>query len=58
MKNFLENQNNENEEMIRVDGRAQILDLLRTVDAAYREMLLKGIEKRDKRLAQELRAAL
>jgi hypothetical protein len=46
------------EEMIRVDGKAQVLDLLRIADAEYREILLRGIERKDPRLARELRAAL
>lgn len=47
-----------NEQMIRVDGRRQVLDMLRAADPEFREVLLRGIEKRDARLAQELRRAL
>jgi hypothetical protein len=46
------------EEMIRVDGRAQVLEMLRAADPEFREVLLRGIEKRDARLALELRRAL
>ena len=46
------------EEMIRVDGHAQVLDLLRTADPEFREVLLRGIEKRDRELARTLRAEL
>lgn len=46
------------EGMIRVDGRGQVLELLRYVDPAYRETLLRGIEKRDPQLARELRREL
>jgi hypothetical protein len=46
------------EEMIRVDGRGQVLDMLRAADPEFREILLRGIEKRDARLAQELRRLL
>ncbi len=47
-----------NEESIRINGREQILDLLRSTDPAFREHLLRNLERRDKRLAQELRASL
>ena len=47
-----------NEEMIRVDGKAQVIDLLRTADPQFREVLLRGIEKKDPRLARELRASI
>lgn len=46
------------EEMIRVDGRGQVLDMLRVADPEFREILLRGIEKRDARLARELRRQL
>jgi hypothetical protein len=46
------------EEMIRVDGRGQVLDMLRAADPAFREIILRGIEKRDPQLARELRRAL
>ncbi len=46
------------EEMIRVNGKQQVIDMLRSADPAYRETLLRGIEKRDPWLARELRAAL
>ncbi len=46
------------EDMIRVNGKQQVLDLLRASDPAFRETLLRGVEKRDPRLARELRAAL
>ena len=51
--------NTRNQEvMIPVDGRGQVLDILRTADPAFRESLLRGIEKRDAQLAKELREAL
>lgn len=46
------------EDMIRVDGRGQILDMLRAADPAFRELILKRLEKRDPRLARALRAEL
>lgn len=46
------------EQMIRVDGRGQVLEMLRAADPEFREILLRGIEKRDRRLARELRAEL
>lgn len=46
------------EEMIRVDGRGQVLDMLRVADPEFREIILRGIEKRDPRLARELRRQL
>ncbi|MEW6057262.1 MAG: hypothetical protein AB1540_11690 [Bdellovibrionota bacterium] len=46
------------EEMIRVDGRGQVLEMLRAADPEFREVLLRGIEKRDAKLARELRKAL
>lgn len=46
------------EEMIRVDGRGQVLDMLRAADPEFRELLLRGIEKRDAQLARELRREL
>lgn len=51
-------QQNSQEEMIRVDGRGQVLDMLRAADPEFREILLRGIEKRDARLARELRREL
>jgi hypothetical protein len=46
------------EEMIRIDGREQVLDMLRAADPEFREVLLRGLEKRDARLARELRREL
>ncbi|MBI3557033.1 MAG: hypothetical protein HY074_12280 [Deltaproteobacteria bacterium] len=46
------------EEMIRVDGRGQVLEMLRAADPEFREVLLRGIEKRDAKLARELRREL
>ena len=46
------------EEMVRVDGRGQVLDMLRAADPEFREILLRGIEKRDAKLARELRREL
>lgn len=47
-----------NETPIRVNGKQQIIDMLRYADAGFRETILRGLEKRDPRLARELRAAL
>lgn len=47
-----------NEEMIRVDGKGQVLDMLRAADPEFREILLRGIERKDPRLARELRRCL
>ena len=46
------------EPMIRINGRAQILDMLRTADAEFRELILTRLAKRDRKLAQELREEL
>lgn len=46
------------EELIPVDGRQQVLDILRTADPVFRENLLRQIERRDPRLARELRRNL
>lgn len=53
-----DSKNNRNEEMIRVDGRGQVLEMLRVADPQFREILLRGIEKRDPKLARELRRDL
>ena len=57
------NQNNgsadgKTEEMVRIDGREQVLAMLRAADPDFREVLLRGLEKRDARLARELRREL
>jgi len=49
---------NQNEEMIRVNGKGQVIDMLRSADAQFRETILRGIEKRDPKLARELRREL
>jgi hypothetical protein len=46
------------EQMVRVDGRGQVLDMLRAADPEFRETILRGIEKRDAKLARELRREL
>jgi hypothetical protein len=46
------------EVMIPVDGKGQVLDMLRAADPEFREFILRGIEKRDARLARELRRDL
>ena len=46
------------EKMIPVDGRGQVLEMLRVADAAFREKLLRQIERRDPQLARELRRDL
>lgn len=48
----------EREQMIRIDGRGQILDMLRAADAEFRELILRRLEKRDPQLARELRREL
>ena len=40
------------EEMIPIDGRGQVLDMLRVADPEFREIILRGIEKRDALLAR------
>lgn len=49
---------NNKEDMIRVNGFAQVLEMLRVADHEFRETILRGIEKRDPRLARELRREL
>jgi hypothetical protein len=44
--------------MVRINGREQILDMLRTADADFRELILTRLAKRDSRLARELREEL
>jgi hypothetical protein len=44
--------------MIHVDGRGQVLDMLRAADPAFREVLLRGLERKDPGLARELRRLL
>ena len=46
------------EDMVRVDGRGQVLEMLRTADPTFRETILRGIESRDPNLARELRRRL
>lgn len=46
------------EELIPVDGRKQVLDMLRVADSAFREKLLRQIAARDAQLAYELRREL
>lgn len=46
------------EEMIRVNGKAQVIDMLRAADSKFRETILRGIERRDPKLARELRREL
>ena len=43
----------EKKKTIRVNGKQQVLDLCAS-DPAFRETLLRGVEKRDPRLAREL----
>ena len=50
--------NTPREKMIPVDGRGQVLEMLRVADAAFREKLLRQIERRDPQLARELRRDL
>ena len=51
-------QNTPKENMIPVNGMEQVLEMLRVADAEFREVLLRGIEKRDPRLARQLRLEL
>jgi hypothetical protein len=46
------------EKLIPVDGRGQVLEMLRVADPAFREKLLRQIERRDPQLARELRRDL
>ncbi len=46
------------EELIPIDGRQQVIDLLRAADPQFREQLLRQIAGRDPLLARELRARL
>lgn len=46
------------EELIPIDGRQQVLDMLRAADPLFREQLLRQIAGRDPLLARELRARL
>jgi hypothetical protein len=50
--------NTPREKMIPVDGRGQVLEMLRVADPAFREKLLRQIERRDPQLARELRRDL
>lgn len=50
--------NTPKENMIPVNGMEQVLDMLRVADADFREVILRGIEKRDPRLARQLRLEL
>jgi hypothetical protein len=49
---------NTGEAPIRIDGMAQVLEMLRVADPAFRESLLKRIALRDPRLAATLRRDL
>jgi hypothetical protein len=48
----------EAETPIRVDGFAQVLEMLRVADPAFRESLLRRLAARDRDLARDLRADL
>lgn len=62
MKNFIsdfnKNESHPKEELIPVDGRGQIIDMLRVSDHAFREKILRQIAERDPKLAYELRREL
>ena len=45
-------------EAIRIDGRSQVLDLLRAADPEFRESLLRRLSKRDPKLGAYLRQEL
>lgn len=51
-------QQEQREQMIRIDGRGQVIDMLRAADPQYREFLLRLLEKRDPALARALRREL
>lgn len=46
------------EEQIRVNGYAQVLEMLQIADADFRESLLKRLAQRDPALARSLRTHL
>lgn len=46
------------EEGIRINGYGQVLDMLRTADASFRESLLKRISAQNPALGKKLRAAI
>lgn len=50
--------NNEGEPQVAIDGFAQVLEMLRIADPAFRESLLKRLAARDRQLAAELRRDL
>lgn len=55
------NESNKNEndaQMIPIDGFKQIIDMLRIADPAFRESLLKRLATRDAQLANSLRRDL
>jgi hypothetical protein len=45
-----------NENMIRINGKQQVIDMLMQADPSFRELILRNLEKKDMRLARELRA--
>ena len=49
---------NNEEQKIPIDGFQQVLDMLKTADADFRESLLKRIEKQNSQLAHSLRRDL
>ena len=53
-----DNQKPAGEKLIPVDGKAQVLEMLRVADPEFREKILRQIERRDPRLARELRMDL
>jgi hypothetical protein len=53
-----EEEKTKDETPLRVDGFAQVLDMLRIADPSFRESLLKRLSDRDPALAQTLRKDL
>ena len=58
MEKFQDNNDRSQEKMIPVNGREQLLEMLRVADDAFREHILKLVERRDPRLARDLRREL
>lgn len=49
---------NQPEDAVRVDGFAQVIQLLQVADASFRDSLLKRLESRDPELARSIRTYL
>lgn len=46
------------EDAVRVDGFAQVIQLLQVADASFRDSLLRRLEQRDPELARNIRTYL